>query len=107
MNHKRLLVAIGIAAIAVACSSTHKTVATTINTDSLTVRGFAIAAPTPSGVDSFVTFINDELAPRKINVLILRIDYNYQYSSHPELRDSVALSKEEVKKMVAACKAHQ
>ena len=48
------------------------------------VKGFAIAAPRPSGVDDFVKFINDELAPRKINTLILRIDYNYQYKSHPE-----------------------
>ena len=72
----------------------------------LPIRGFCIAAPSPSGVDSFVTFINNELAPRKVNTLILRVDYNYQYSSHPELRDSIALSKEDVQKMVKACKAN-
>jgi hypothetical protein len=72
----------------------------------LPVRGFCIAAPPPSGVDSFVTFINTELAPRKVNTLILRVDYNYQYTSHPELRDSIALSKEDVQKMVMACKAN-
>ena len=70
----------------------------------LPTRGFCIAAPTPSGVDSFVNFINNELAPRKINTLILRVDFNYQFKSHPELRDAVALSFEDVKKMVAACK---
>jgi hypothetical protein len=32
------------------------------------------------------------------------VDYNYQYKSHPELRDSSALSKSEVKKLVAVCK---
>ncbi|MFT3702606.1 MAG: family 20 glycosylhydrolase [Agriterribacter sp.] len=72
----------------------------------LPVRGFCIAAPMPTGVDSFVTFINNELAPRKVNTLILRVDYNYQYTSHPELRDSIALSKEDVQKMVSACKAN-
>ena len=68
------------------------------------VRGFAIAAPKPSGLADFVKFINEELAPRKVNTLILRVDYNYQFKSHPELRDSAALSKSDVKKMVEACK---
>jgi len=70
----------------------------------LPVRGFCIAAPTPRNLDSFVVFINEELAPRQVNTLILRVDFNYQYESHPELRDSIALSKEDVKKIVAACK---
>jgi len=70
----------------------------------LPVRGFCISAPQPVGVTEFVKFIDEELAPRKINTLILRIDYNYQYESHPELRDSVALSKEDVKKLVAVCR---
>jgi hypothetical protein len=72
----------------------------------LTVRGFCIAAPRPEGVDAFVKFINDELAPRQVNTLILRVDFNYQFVSHPELRDPVALSLGEVKKLVNACKAH-
>jgi hypothetical protein len=72
--------------------------------DTLPVRGFAIAAPDPSGVDSFVTFIKKELMPRRVNTLILRVDYHYQFKSHPELIDTLALSKEEVKKIVRACK---
>lgn len=72
--------------------------------DTLPVRGFAIAAPRPTGVDSFVTFITKELAPRHVNILILRVDYHYQFKSHPELVDSFALSKKEVKKIVHACK---
>jgi biotin operon repressor len=67
-------------------------------------RGFCIGAPSVKDVDRFVKFINNELAPRKVNLLILRIDYNYEYTSHPELRESSALSKQDVKKMVAACK---
>ena len=67
------------------------------------VRGFAIAAPRPDAVDDFVTFIDNELAPRSINTLVLRVDYNYQYDSHPELRDEKALSKADVKKLVQAC----
>ncbi len=68
------------------------------------VKGFIIAAPRPNGVDDFVKFINEELAPRKVNTLILRVDFNYQYKSHPELRDSIALSKSDVNKLLEACK---
>jgi hypothetical protein len=70
-------------------------------------RGFCIAAPKPTGLDTFIRFINEELAPRGVNTLILRVDYNYQYESHPELRDSITLSKADVKKLVAACKTHK
>jgi hypothetical protein len=68
------------------------------------LRGFCIAAPRPADVDQFVKFIHEELVPRKVNTLILRVDWNYQFMHHPELRDSGALSKDDVKKMVAACK---
>src|SRR5882672_8911867 len=67
------------------------------------VRGFAIGGPRVKDVDRFVKFINDELATRKVNTLILRIDFNYQFESYPQLRDSVARSKTDVKKIVDAC----
>jgi hypothetical protein len=72
--------------------------------DSFPVRAFAIEAPYPLGVDSFVRFIQEELAPRNINTLILRVDYHYQFTSHPELREDTSLSKKEVQKIVKACK---
>jgi hypothetical protein len=73
----------------------------------LPVRGFCINAPKPEGVDSLVTFINRELAPRKVNTLLLLIDYHYQFTSHPELTDSNALSKSDMKKIVQACKTNK
>jgi len=68
------------------------------------VRGFCIAVPRPLELDEFIKFIEEELVPLHVNTLILRVDYNYQYESHPELRDSVALSKKEVKKLVTVCR---
>lgn len=59
----------------------------------LPVRGFCIAAPRPSGLDSFLVFIRKELAPRHVNTLILRVDYHYMFQSHPELVDSFPLSR--------------
>lgn len=70
----------------------------------LSVRGFCISAPKPAKLDQFVSFINEELAPRHVNTLILKIDFNYQFLSHPELRDSLSLSKEDAKKIVDVCR---
>src|SRR3954469_19649997 len=71
----------------------------------LPIRGFCIAAPRPNELDAFVAFVSKELAPRHVNTLVLRVDYNYQYESYPKLRDRDALSKADVKKLVEACRA--
>lgn len=70
------------------------------------VRGLAIAAPSVQGMDLFIRFIEEELAPAHFNLLILRVDWNYAYESHPELRDNNPLTKGDVKRIVAACKKH-
>ena len=75
--------------------------------DTLPVMGFCISAPLSTDIDAFVKFINEELVPRKVNTLILRVDYNYQFESHPELRDESALSKTDVKKLVDACRTNK
>ena len=64
------------------------------------VRGFCIAAPKKPQLNRFVQFIDKELSAQKVNTMVLRIDWNYQFESHPELRDSNALSKDDVKQLV-------
>lgn len=73
----------------------------------LPVRGLCIAAPRPDELDEFIDFISDELAPRKLNTLILRIDFNYKFRSHPELSDSIALTRSDVKKLVKVCRQNE
>ncbi len=68
------------------------------------IKGFAIAAPKSSAVAQFNQFVINELAPRQINTLVLRVDFNFQYQSHPELQDSFALSISDVKSIVKTCK---
>ncbi len=68
------------------------------------VKGFCIGAPSSAQVDRFVKFINEELATRGVNTLFLLVEYNYQFESYPQLSDSAALSKTEVKKIVNACR---
>src|SRR5712671_6089701 len=54
----------------------------------LPVRGFCIASPSSNRLGEFTKFIEKELAPRSVNVLILRVDYGFQFLSHPEMADS-------------------
>ncbi len=72
--------------------------------EAIPVRGFCIAAPMPGELNDFIKFVNEELAPRNVNTLILRVDYNYQFQTHPELRDDITLSKTDVKRLVDVCK---
>jgi hypothetical protein len=72
----------------------------------LPVRGLCISAPNPAQVDTFVRFIAEELAPRSVNTLILRVDYNYQYTSRPELANASGLSHADVMKLLAVCRTN-
>ncbi|UJH67179.1 family 20 glycosylhydrolase [Allomuricauda sp. SCSIO 65647] len=68
------------------------------------VKGLCIAAPQPQSLDGFIDFAKNELAPNGINTLVLRIDYRYEYESRPELIGENPLRKEQVKKLVNACR---
>jgi N-acetyl-beta-hexosaminidase len=70
------------------------------------VRGLCINAPRPGELKAFIDFIENELAPRKINTLILQVEYNYSFTTHPELADSDALSENDAKVIVEACRKH-
>ena len=71
------------------------------------VRGLCIAAPGPAHVERFVRFIHEDLAPRGVNTLILRVDFNFEFVSHPELRERSTLSRGNVEALLAACRDHQ
>ena len=72
----------------------------------LPVRGLAIEAPRVDGLDLFLKFIDEELGPAHFNLLILRVDWNYDYQCHPELRDPNPLKLADVKRIVEVCKKH-
>jgi hypothetical protein len=101
MKNRTLKVAVVAIGLWAACGSL---AAETDLDELMPVRGFCIAAPRAKDLDNFIAFIQDELAPRRINTLILRVDYNYQYESHPELRANNALSQADVKKLVQVCR---
>lgn len=71
------------------------------------VRGLCVGAPSVENVDEFAKFIETDLAPAGLNQLILRIDYRYQYKSHPELIGNNPYSESDVKKLVKVCKENR
>lgn len=71
-----------------------------------TIKGLCIASPSKSDVGKFVELIDKQLAPSGLNVLVLRIDFDYEYKKRPELRSSNPLSEQDVKSLVDVCKAH-
>jgi hypothetical protein len=73
----------------------------------LPIRGFCIGAPSPKDLDSFIIFIEKELASRHVNTMVLRVDYRYQYESRAEFRDNEGLSREALKKLVTVCRANK
>jgi hypothetical protein len=75
--------------------------------NNLPVRGFCIGAPSPDRVGEFIKFIGEELAPRSVNTLILRVDYGFQFTSRPEMADPDGLSKDQAREIAAACGRHQ
>lgn len=68
------------------------------------VKGLCIGCPQNKEVDSFCNFIRNDLAPMGVNVLIIRIDYNYKFESYPQMATPDALTNADVKKIVAVCK---
>lgn len=64
------------------------------------VVGLCISAPRQNDLNEFLDFMEEELAPGGINTLVLRVDYNYEYDSYPNLRDERALTKKQVKRLV-------
>lgn len=70
----------------------------------LPVRGLCIAAPRPAQVERFAAFIRNELAPRSVNTLVLRVDFNYQFTNRTELANPRGLSLADARKLAEACK---
>lgn len=72
----------------------------------LPVRGICMSAPKPDSLQYFLDFVKNELVPWNVNTIVLRIGYNYQFKSHPELVGNNPLSKGEVNKIVKLCQAN-
>jgi hypothetical protein len=70
----------------------------------LPVRGLHVMAPKPGDLDLAQRFIREALPKEGVNTLVMEFDYRYQFTRRPEVADADALSKDDVRKIVAACR---
>jgi len=75
--------------------------------DGFPVKGLCVAAPGKDEVNEFVKLIDGELATAGVNTLILRVDWGYRFTTHPELVGENPLEAADVKKLVEVCREHQ
>ncbi|WP_126244160.1 family 20 glycosylhydrolase [Chitinophaga rhizosphaerae] len=70
----------------------------------LPVRGLLMSAPAKQDVAVFCDFVRKALPKEGVNTLAIRIEYGYQYKSHPEVAEKNALSESDVKQIVKAAR---
>ena len=68
--------------------------------------GIVLTAPLSNEVDATVRLIDEYLAPRGFNMIVLQVRYRYQFKKHPEVWGYDPLSYEDVKALLAVCKKH-
>jgi hypothetical protein len=71
----------------------------------LPVRGLHVAAPKPDEMTDCLRFIREALPKEGVNVLVMEFNYHYQYTRRPEVVDPDALSRDNVKAFVEACRS--
>ncbi len=71
----------------------------------LAVRGLHFAAPKPDEMTDCLRFIREALPKEGVNVLVVEFNYHYRFTKRPEVIDSDALSREDVKALLEACRA--
>ncbi|MBO5223545.1 MAG: family 20 glycosylhydrolase [Clostridia bacterium] len=67
-------------------------------------KGIVLTAPLSEEVDDVVKFIDEYLAPRKFNLVVMQIRYRYRFKRHPECMGYDPLSYEDIKKLLYVCK---
>lgn len=69
----------------------------------LPIKGFSINSPTVSEIDSFCKFVEEELAPLGVNLLLLRINYQFDFRSVDKMEASWGFPLSSVQKLEAVC----
>ena len=67
-------------------------------------KGIVLTAPLSEEIDDVIKFIDEYLAPRGFNMIVMQVRYRYQFKKHPEVWGYDPLSYEDVKKLLQACK---
>ena len=69
-------------------------------------KGILLTAPLAEDVDDVIKLIDEYLAPRGFNMIVMQIRYRYQFRRHPECWGYDPLSEKDVKRILAVCRKH-
>ena len=67
-------------------------------------KGIVLTAPLSHEVDDVVKFIDEYLAPRGFNMIVMQVRYRYQFKKHPEVWGYDPLSFGDVKRILSICR---
>ena len=67
-------------------------------------KGIVLTAPLSEEIDDVIKLIDQYLAPRGFNMVVMQVRYRYQFKRHPEVWGYDPLSYENVKKLLDVCK---
>ncbi len=70
----------------------------------LPIRGLHCSAPNRDEIEMSAKFIREALPKEGVNLLVLELNYKYQFTKHPEVADPDALSREDVLKLATAAR---
>jgi hypothetical protein len=70
----------------------------------LPVRGIHLGELKPAEVPLLVRFLSDAMPKEGANTLVLELNYRYQFQRRPEVAEPDALSRDDLKQIVAACR---
>ena len=68
------------------------------------IKGIVLTAPLSDEIDDVIKFIDEYLAPRGFNMIVMQVRYRYQFKRHPEVWGYDPLSCEDVKRLLAVCR---
>ena len=60
----------------------------------------------PEGLAPLKEAVDKVLAPLGVNVIVLEVGYNYEFKSHPELRQTKFITKADAQDLARFCRAH-
>jgi hypothetical protein len=69
-------------------------------------RGVHLMAPGHEGVALLTRVVDEALPPLGVNAVVLEVNYNFRYASHPEVAAPGGLTRDDARALAAACKAH-
>ena len=67
-------------------------------------RAFYVSFPDARNADEFIKFVKEDMIPGGFNMLVVRVDWRFNWKAHPELIAEGAWSMEKIKELVGVCR---